>query len=128
MKTFNKLIVLFIVSCCVLVGCSIPNYNDYTEKEITIYGTVLDAKSGSPLANVLVFSEGEAGRNLGSTVTGSDGTYYLSGRVSVPTNNWFPVYIDIYADKSGYYDDGAYSLDISQCGSSVKIDFQLRPK
>lgn len=71
-----KRVLFFVLSALVLSSCI--NINDMinTQKQdVVVYGVVADACDGSPLANATVRDAVEELRSVGSTITGSDGSY-----------------------------------------------------
>lgn len=122
MKKLLLFLVCFVSIVIGLASCSepnVPNGQNNSSDEITIYGNVIDRATGQPLYNVLIQEKNKVG---GSTVTGSDGNYEFTLPLNGRSNGVFT----IVASKS-LYSDAEYELYLNNVdgGRNIRVDFQL---
>lgn len=92
-----------------------------TEIDVTVFGTVSDARTGNFLNNVAISEENGRG---GVTVTGADGYYELSFKASYLNN------VRIKAEKKNYSTKW-YTINMTDYKNqkekkcTIKVDFML---
>ena len=126
---------LCIAAISVFIACDKKDKEEVVDK-VTIYGTVVDANDGSPIPNVQIavykdylseeqqkedMNNGGTPGALGSTVTGSDGSFEFAISNLDRKYSYF-----VFATKTGYQ-DGEVLLSLSnlEAGGKFKSDFQL---
>lgn len=126
MKRYLLYFACLVCMTIVSVGCEKLESLSDTISEVTVYGSVIDATTGTPIYNAqieldIAVEEIEELGIVSSTVTGQDGSYeFLINDVSKKKT-----YV-VLASKQGY-DDEMKIISFSNVGKGgrVKADFQL---
>lgn len=135
MKKFLFIAMLGIASLFVFLSCDKKDKEEVVD-EVTLFGTVVDAANGSPVENVQIavykeyftqeqqeedMKNGGAPGALGSTVTGSDGSFEFT--ISNLDRQYSYI---VLANKTGYQEGEVFlSLSNVKTGGKLKSDFQL---
>jgi len=129
MKKF--LLSLACIACILGIFTSCDKKDKDVIDEITVYGTVVDADNGNPIQNAEIivhmdyFGDNNEERSgfIGSSVTGSDGSYECTIS-NINQKNYY--YVE--AHKAGYEGHGMeLSLSNAKSGKKLKCDFHLTP-
>lgn len=110
MMSCLSVILFWLLSWTVVAGCTVGDDISENGNLAVVYGSVVDAVSGAPVANASVrLHEGSSGLGslggiVGSTVTGSDGYFSFTDIVLEPGILGHSVVVSCAGYKSGYAD------------------------